>query len=109
MRGQQDPLCRQVLGRIEALQDVRRRHRADGVVTPEEDAIEGQHVVELVCFTADADESQAIGQAIARNGFECGHAQRLIRQRASRKGHRHLYLVDVDVESENVPELPPAA
>lgn len=84
-RGTQLPKWWQVVEALETLQDMRRAHRADGVVTPEEEAQEERFLVQVVMTTAvDSADCQSLAQAIARGGPESDHARRMLRSRERR-------------------------
>ena len=86
-RGHQTPKWWIVVEAIEGLQDMRKAHRADGEVTPEEDAIESSYIIStLLPAAVDSADCQSLAQAIARGGPESGYAQRMLTSRARRKG-----------------------
>jgi hypothetical protein len=82
-----EPLWTRARAALGDHEEMRRRHRADGVVTPEEDRAEARHLrlvaVAAVESAADADD---IAQAVRRGGPECQRARRLMRDRARRLG-----------------------
>lgn len=81
---------------VEDYRSLRRRHRADGVVTEEEDRIEEAFVARMEAVAADYAESAAIGRAVAHGGFEGYRAQALIRERCVRHGHQLRIVVRND-------------
>lgn len=87
-RGAQLPCWWSVVERVEELEDARRAHRTDGVLTPAEDRREQLLLCAVMTEAVDAADSLSIAQSVARNGPESGHAQRLLRSRARRLAER---------------------
>lgn len=87
MRGPQTAQWWLPVEATEQHEDLRRRHRSDGVVTPEEDAAEARHLREIVLGTAcDVAENLQLAQTIARVGLESDHVARQLRHRVRRRG-----------------------
>lgn len=85
-RGPQTPLWWRVVDAIEDHLAMKRRHRADGRVTPEEEQAEETHLtVTVFAVAVDSADCLSIAQAVGRGGPESDHAQRLLRDRARRR------------------------
>lgn len=82
---QADPVWTEALEAAEAFSAMQRRHRADGVVGPEEAAREAA-AFRRVVFPAVVNVADVltIAQAVMRRGPEGGRAATLIRQRERR-------------------------
>lgn len=85
-RGPQLPAWWRTVEAVEEHQDLRRRHRATGRVSREEEQREEEHLRAVVLAAAvDCADCQSLAQAIARGGPESGHAGRMLRARARRQ------------------------
>lgn len=88
------PLWGRMADEVGAHRELRRRHRQDGRVTPEEEDAEERDCARLETIVSDYAESDAIGSAIRHNGFESKRAQQLMRERCKRRGHLRLVVVN---------------